>query len=157
MAIKTYQLSLDELSDTFFLEGICSPLEDFELAFQLNQKWGSQFFRSSKDIDFPALNAFFSRFVWENELEGVQAEFYANKFQQTVLDHKNLTRTLFDTPHRKEVYLLPEFKQLDFILKVNEQSKLESLKACLMELPSVSLHYTLNQDNIRNQLHLIFD
>ena len=156
-AFKTYQLSLSDISDTYFLEGICSALEDFELAFQLNKSLGSCFYRVSKDIDFPAEEAFFSRYVWETEREGVYAELYSNKYQKPIPHTENLKNILFDAPHLKEVYLLPEFKQLDFILKVNEQSILELLKATLQELALVSLHYTLNQKKIRNQLHLIFD
>lgn len=156
-AFKTYQLSLNEISDAYFLEGICSTLEDYQLAFQLNKIVGSHFYRVSEDIDFPAVDAFFSRYVWETEREGVHAELYTNKYQKTITHHKNLKNILFDAPHLKEVYLLPEFKQLDFILKVNEQSILEMLKAALQELAAVSLHYTLNQEKIRNQLHLIFD
>ena len=156
-ADKTYHLSLNELSDTYFLEGICSSLEDFELAFQLNKKLESCFYRVSKDIDFPSMDAFFSRYIWETEREGVYAELYANKYQKPITHTKNLKNTLFNAPHLKEVYLLPEFKQLDYILKVNEQSVLELLKAALQEHPAISLHYTLNQEKIVNQMNLIFD
>ncbi|MGA1029557.1 MAG: IPExxxVDY family protein [Flavobacteriaceae bacterium] len=154
---KTYQLSLDELHDTYYLEGICSTLEGFELAFYLNQNAGSYFYRAPEDIDFPTANAFFSRFIWESEAEGRVAEFYANKYQAVLPSSQNLNDTLLDTPNLKEVYLLPEFKQLDFVLKVNDLVRLENIKSVLHDLSSVSLHYTIELNKIKNQMNLIFD
>ena len=64
---------------------------------------------------------------------------------------------MFDTPNRKEVYLLTEFKQLDFIIKVNDRITLNKIRSALKKLSNISLHFTIEDDTIQKQLHLIFD
>lgn len=154
---KTYQLDTENFNDTFFLEGVCSSDEDYQIAFQLNQILDSSFYRSKQDLDFHNTNVFFSRFIWEKETEGIIAEMFSNKFQKVLSSKEKLNNTLFDTPNRKEVYLLTEFKQLDFIIKVNDRITLNKIRSALQKLSNIALHYTIENDKIQNRLHLIFD
>ena len=154
---KTYQLDTKNFNDNFLLVGICSSKEDHQIAFQLNQILDSSFYRSKQDLDFPNKNVFFSRFIWEKETEGVIAEIFSNKFQKVLSTKEKLSYTLFDTPNRKEVYLLNEFKQLDFIIKMNDRITLNKIRSALQKLSNISLHFTIENDKIQNRLHLIFD
>ena len=95
--------------------------------------------------------------IWEKETEGIIAEMFSNKFQKVLSSKEKLNNTLFDTPNRKEVYLLTEFKQLDFIIKVNDRITLNKIRSALQKLSNIALHYTIENDKIQNQLHLIFD
>ena len=154
---KTYQLETKNFNDNFLLVGICSSKEDHQIAFQLNQILDSSFYRSKQDLDFPNTNVFFSRFIWEKETEGVIAEIFSNKFQKVLSTKEKLSYTLFDTPNRKEVYLLTEFKQLDFIIKVNDRITLNKIRSALKKLSNIALNFTIEDDTIQKQLHLIFD
>ena len=90
---KTYQLDTENFNDTFFLEGVCSTDEDYQIAFQLNQILDSSFYRSKQDLDFPNTNVFFSRFIWEKETEGIIAEMFSNKFQKVLSSKEKLNNT----------------------------------------------------------------
>ena len=45
----------------------------------------------------------------------------------------------------------------DFIIKVNDRITLNKIRSALKKLSNIALHFTIEDDKIQKQLHLIFD
>jgi hypothetical protein len=60
----------------------------------------------------------------------------------------------------KKLYLMPEFKQVDFFLKIEDESESISDKVLLRkikEIPQVSTAYSIDFHQIKSKENLIFD
>ena len=154
---KTYFLEDTLQSETYHLLAIHTTLEDYQLAFEINRLTGSQFKRTKKDIDLPQKNAFFARFKWIDNKTEQEYDFFTNKYLNVIQNNDLKKNTLFEQPIVKEVYLIPEFKTINFFIKTNNLDNLSLLKIKLKQLNSLIMVYTLPPLKTRNQLNLIFD
>lgn len=156
MAIKRHLLTIEEDAKTLYVTAIHSEAEDYQLAFNLNKRFNTFFKRSKQDI-CNSQKIFFSRFIWENHAYDTQFTLLSNKKQiETTVPSIN-NNALFDLPLRNQVYLFPEFKQVDFFIVSNDQTAKEALLKSLKLLPIVSTAYPVSVAQFKNRSHLIFD
>ncbi len=154
---KTYFLEDTLQSETYHLLAIHSVLEDYQLAFEINRLTGSQFRRTKKDIDLPQKNAFFARFKWIDNKTDQEYDLFTNKYSKIIQNNDLKKNTLFEQPIVKEVYLVPDFKTINFFIKANNLEYLSQLKIKLKQLNSLIMVYFLPPLKTRNTLNLIFD
>ncbi len=137
----------DEIAEAFFenarVLGIMAPVKNYQFVWQINQRLGYTF-RLNNDIEIElrkkTRNYFFS--------------IYEYRVPQTTTCY-----FLYHNQHMGE-YLLPEFRNIDFIwlIQADEwiEEEVEMLKESIRKIPSVQFLNELSVDKIKNKQHLIF-
>ena len=157
-------LSIDfEYDYDFFLIGICSPLKEYHISYQLNKELNSYFERSNEDIAMVYSDglekAYFPLYeYWDDQYQN-QWYLIANKCQINCSDQNQ--GTIFDgfiQNRKKTKYLVPENTKVDYYLQVHgiltEDSKIELLKIIKNLDRIVSVH-EIDISELRSKENLI--
>lgn len=157
-----HKLTINDFDDVDYqLIAIHSPLESYRLAFLLNQKLPILLSKNSSEIQiyFKKTEAFFERYTFENEEEDSIWELIENKDEITSLE-TNLKDDLFvDEPIQSttKVYLLPEFKKVDFLLKIqNSMVNIKEIVDNIITIDKITSAYLINSEQIKSKNNLIF-
>lgn len=147
MAIQRLELDTQEIIENFFedsrLLGIVTTVKDYRFCWNLNNMLGINF-RINHDFEINLRRRkrqyFFSVYEY-HEPNGVLCHYLYNN--------------LYDGE-----YLLPEFKNLDFLwLMKNDavtETYLSQIKTLLLSIPEVQLITELTNEKIKNKEYLIF-
>jgi len=114
-------------------------------------------FRRQEDITINTIDASFYLFKWENSFIDIKTILFSNKYKHYAKQVKSNKNILFNLPLRNEVYLFPEFKQVDFFIKSNHLETIQLLIKPLNSWSAITMIYEIPSDKIKNQLNLIFD
>lgn len=113
--VKNY--ILDEIDkEDFSLIAIHSSCEPYYLAFLLNSKCHCQFAKKKKEGT--EANHYFENYEWIDPIKDIEIRLFSNrylKFQNDVLKGSSL----FDLPETKELYLMQDLKEVDYIIKID--------------------------------------
>ena len=132
----------EEFFENSFLMGIVAPVKDYMFSWQVNNKLGFKFrINNSLEIQLRKKNRNYFFSVYEYPEPGGSTVHY-----------------LYNNQNDGE-YLLPEFKQLDFLWLIKgEELNKEELKKLLLSvklIPGVLLVNEMTNEKIKNKQHLI--
>lgn len=162
MQMKVLKLSLSEFDAIDYnLIAIHTSLEDYRLAFFLNQKLPILLSKSSEFLEFKTSNgtAFFSKFSYEMKDREEEWTLIENKDEMD-MGIKDDAVDLFS--HQKEkinsnVYLLPELKKVNYFLKIeNAFLPLNEIVSHLNKIAQISTAYVVDVPNLNSKNNLIF-
>ena len=160
MAVRKLSLSDFDAID-YDLIAIHTSLDDYRLAYFLNQKLPILLSKSSEFLEFKTSNgiAYFSKFSFvEKDTEE----------EWTLIENKDeLLDIVYDIPvdlfsQKKEkitsnVYLLPEFKKVNYFLKIeNTNLRLIEILSHLNSIHQIATAYVVDVDNLKSKNNLIF-
>ncbi|MFD0977339.1 IPExxxVDY family protein [Salinimicrobium gaetbulicola] len=162
--MPAYKLVLDEVfEESYKLIAIHCSVEEYKLAFLLNKYLNLKLARSRKDIDFQieGMRILFALYTYEDQLKYCTFSLVSNVSKAEFKSNAN-SNSLFGIKETtfKKSYLLPEFKKVDFFLKIEEEIEGVSEKLLLekiKEIPQVSLAYSIEAHQIKSKENLIFD
>lgn len=154
----------DDLGEEFTLIAIHCSEEAYKMAFLLNKQLSLQLHRRNVDLDFSenGLDISFPLFEFENHTSYTTYFLVANK-HKSVIAHTSSSGSLFGDEIQEEVvttYLLPEYKKVDFFLKIiSERGAVSEKKinTLLNEIQQVISAYSIHKEAIKNSHNLIFD
>ena len=137
-------------------------LQDYKLAYLLNNHLGYKFKRVVPDLDYviEGKKAFFSSFEYEDSKNLINWYLIKNKYKVKSVEKQSLG--LFQTEvgfTSSYVYLQPEVKEADFILKVQGdflESKLKSMLQQINKIEGVVTVYTVDTVKLNHKEYLIF-
>lgn len=159
-----HKLHLDEFEETkFHLIAIHTSLEDYRLAYFINQKLPIGLSKCKNEIQIRVKNGEtqFVRYVYEHEKKDIQWNLIQNKneiFHKIKIGNQGLfaeTQNSFAS----KVYLLPEFKKVDYFLKIentNNSIEIAEITTLLNTIERVTTAYTIEFENIKSKNNLIF-
>lgn len=162
MAIHKLDLSeFDEID--YFLIAIHTPLEDYRLAFFINQKLPVNLGKSKNEIQININEGEtnFSRFYHYDTEKAISWNLIQNK-SGVVNQNKNNNQNLFSNTTLEvltKVYLLPEFKKVDYFLKIEQSEEIINIlkiQRLLNSIESISTVYTIDTNKIKSKNNLIF-
>lgn len=158
------KLNLDEFDEIdYFLIAIHSSLEDFKLAYLINQKLPVLLSRNNDDVTVLVKEgeAFFSKYSYQNESTNEKWSLIQNKNDVRLQQKYGNQLLLLDSSVEisRAVYLIEEHKKVDYFLKIenncvttNTQLILEQLK----QIKRITAVYRLIPENIKSKNNLIF-
>ena len=158
------KLELDEFDAIdYSLIAIHSSVEDYRMAFLLNQHLPIILHKNKKPFSLTAKDKriAFDYFQYENPATDVNWMLMPNK-NEYVVRKKSTGQNLFlDTQVEiaTRVYLLPEFKKVDYFLKIEHQDHVDILHEVLdkiNEIPQISAVYLVDSAKIKSKNNLIF-
>lgn len=156
-----HKLLVDDFyDDSFSLIAIHCRLEDYRLAYLLNKHLNINLLRKRQDLDYKYFAASYSIYEWEDKKQMITWNLVSNvcKKEEDSLQSSgslfNVQQTILKTYH-----LLPEFKKVDFFIKITSDDEHEDerqLITTLQGIPQLITCYGVNTDRIKSKDNLIF-
>ena len=147
----------------YSLIAIHTTLEDYRLAYFINQKLQVNLNKSLKEIEISIKEgqAGFSRFHFYEKEKQITWDLIQNK-NKVIQQRKEEALNLFSNDTIEvttKVYMLPEFKKVDYFLKIenNEENlNLSKIQNELHTIDNISLLYIVDTNKIKSKNNLIF-
>lgn len=160
--MKVIKLSLSEFDAVDYdLIAIHTSLEDYRLAYFLNQKLPILLSKSNETIAFETQNgvANFSKFSYSIEETHEEWTLIENK-DELIKSEAIISKDLFSEEQpiiASTVYFLPELKKVDYLLKIeNTFLNTADIISHLNKIPQLSTAYLVDIENIKSKNNLIF-
>ena len=162
--MATHKLDLGDFDEIdYYLIAIHTSLEDYRLAYYINQRLPINLSKSKDEVQISVKEGEtnFSRFYYYDNENAVSWNLIQNKSEVLQLNQGS-TQNLFSNISMEistKVYLLPEFKKADYFLKIdNTQDCMNALniKKHLTEIETVSTVYSVDTNKIKSKNNLIF-
>lgn len=158
-----HKLTLDDFEEADYqLIAIHTTIEDYRLAYFINQKLPILLYRNKKEIQtaFEQKKTAFSRFTFEDKEKDIWWNLIENKKELDV-PQKNKVQNLFNENQEftTTLYFLPEFKKVDFFFKIESEEQQINLSEIIFKLKNidtVSTVYHVTKNQIKSKNNLIF-
>ncbi|MGC4040788.1 MAG: IPExxxVDY family protein [Flavobacterium sp.] len=162
--MAVHKLHIDEFDEIDYqLIAIHTSLEDYRLAYFINQKLPIILKKSDCNIQISNKEGEtqFTRFIFEDEKGGISWDLIQNQ-NEIVLSSASSNQGLFaesDNNFSSKVYLIPEFRKVDYFLKIeNAAESFDVLKVTneIKKIDAISTVYPVDVENIKSKNNLIF-
>lgn len=156
--MQVYALEMDDFcEEPYSLIGIHSTLEDYKLAYLINQNLNTRFYKAIKDLEFKRdkKKASFSIYNYENTNEGFDWFLIANSYRR---ENQTVSNELLLTSETK-TYLIPEKKKVDFFLKICGDSEYDFVMKTIQKIiniENVITAYSIDKNTLKSRDFLIF-
>ena len=159
-----HKLDLGEFDEIdYYLIAIHTSLEDYRLAFFINQKLPINLSKSENEIQINIKEGEtnFSRFYYNDIESTITWNLIQNK-NEVVQYKKGNTQNLFSDVTMEvaiKVFLLPEFKKVDYFLKIennDDAMDVSKIQLLLNTIDSISTVYIVDTNQIKSKNNLIF-
>jgi hypothetical protein len=153
---KVHTIDFDFDHD-YTLIGIHSMLEDYHMAFYLNQELNLYLSRYKDDLDFKSRNCSFSLYTFDDEVTFTNWSLISNKYA-SVNDLALEYRNLFEEETRIS-YLIPEKRRVDYFIKVyglEDDQRLNTTLQKINRIHKVITSYSIDVMELKSRDNLIF-
>ncbi len=160
MAVR--KLSLDDFfeEEQYALIGIHCNIEDYRLAFLLNQALDLKLKRKQEDVCNPSQNSNFSIFEWYDEKQLITYSLVSNACKVHSNNLAAELNSLFsnDTINTKTHYLVPEYKTVNYLLKIETefQNREKIILNKTLKISQIITAYSIVATNLKSKENLIF-
>ena len=138
------------------LIGINSTLEDYRLAYYLNNELSINLKRQPYNIDFKDKNSSFTYYNFDCAISFTNWSLVANK---NTFNVKNNNKANLFNEESKISFLINEKKEIDYFLKIFGDLDSKSLSSILIKLkkiPGLLASYKINPTSLKSKDYLIF-
>ncbi len=153
----------DFVEEDYHLIALHTSLEDYRLAYFLNRELGIGLSKSKSDIPLQVkgMKTSFIRFTFEDEKKLIQWDLVQNKNEIENIENITTTDLFSNTKNSfsSSVYLLPEYKKVDFFVKIENADKeidLDEVMVQISKIDAVNLVYSVAKNKIKSKNNLIF-
>jgi hypothetical protein len=157
-----HKLIVDDFSDdTYSLMAIHCTLEDYRVAFLLNQHLNINLRRKPKDLDFKYIASSYSIYEWEDINQLITWNLVSNVCKKEE-DSLVSTGSLFKSQSKiiKSHNLIPEYKKVNYLLKIDNDDNVINEKTLIhkiQEIPQIAAIYSIDVKLLKSKNNLIFD
>lgn len=159
-----HKLDLDEFDEIdYYLIAIHTTLEDYRLAYFINQHLPINLSKSKEEIQISIKEGEtqFSRFYFNDEVNFISWNLIQNK-NEVIGQKEIINQDLFSNSSQEvatKVFLLPELKKVDYFLKIESDEddvKITDIIKKLKTIKSLSTVYVVDTETIKSKNNLIF-
>jgi len=158
---KVYIEEFEE--DDYYIIAIHTSLEDYRLAYFINREIAIHLSKNDSDIQSQVKEGetSFARFTFEDEKNDIKWNLVQNK-NEIEGKENTITQDLFsnsDSSFSSSAYLLPEYKKVDFFLKIENAEKdinITEIVSKISTIDSIKMVYNVDKDKIKSKNNLIF-
>lgn len=158
---KVYIEEFEE--DDYYIIAIHTSLEDYRLAYFINRDIAIRLSKNDSDIQSQVKEGetSFARFTFEDEKNDIKWNLVQNK-NEIEGKENTITQDLFsnsDNSFSSSAYLLPEYKKVDFFLKIENAEKdinITEIVSKISGIDSIKMVYNVDKDKIKSKNNLIF-
>lgn len=161
--MATQKIYIHEFEESDYeVIAIHTTLEDSRLAYHINRQLEVLLARSEEDLQIQVKDGLtgLSRFEFYDEAQFITWNLVQNKSEITHVTSG--AGDLFASLQEEittTVYLLPEFKKVDYLLKIEnleDDLDLEAIVKKISDIEWVSLAYCIDKDKLKSKHNLIF-
>ena len=162
--MAVHKLDFEDFDEiNYQLVAIHTSLEDYRLAYFINQKLPINL-RSNKNeihINIKEGETNFSRFYYYDKEKEISWDLIQNK-NEVIQQKKESSQNLFSNLNMEvstKVFLLPEFKKVDYFLKIEnteEVMDIKEIQLLLNTIENISTAYSVDTHKIKSKNNLIF-
>ena len=162
--MAVHKLDFEDFDEiNYQLLAIHTSLEDYRLAYFINQKLPINL-KINKDeihINIKEGETNFSRFNHYDKEKEISWDLIQNK-NEVIQQKKNNNQNLFlniDMEVSTKVFLLPEFKKVDYFLKIENTEEvldIKEIQLLLNTIEQISTTYFVDTNKIKSRNNLIF-
>jgi hypothetical protein len=159
-----HKLDLDEFDEIdYYLIAIHTTLEDYRLAYFINQHLPTNLSKSKEEIHISIKEGEtqFSRFYFNDDDNFISWNLIQNK-NEVVGNKEIINQDLFSNSAQEvatKVFLLPELKKVDYFLKIESDEddvKISDIIKKIKNIKSLSTVYVVDTETIKSKNNLIF-
>lgn len=156
--MQIHSLGLEDFyEDNYTLIGIHTALEDFKLAYLLNNNLNTRFSRASFSLDFETGHnkASFSIYDYTNEKYDYEWYLIANSYKEERINAQDTLALSTETI----TYLIPEKKRVDYFIKIVGERNDLLIKRTMDRINAMSqivTSYTIDTNTLKSKEFLIF-
>ena len=154
MVKKIHYIDIDEESEKEYWIAVHTTYEGFQLAYFINKNGLLKLRRSNNDIKNYLDEGVFNIFEFTDKINQKYCNLISNKCVLENFSNSINNNTLFNVPERNELYLLKEFKHVDFFIKSNDKELHNFIHKELLIMPMVSLVYVIPEKIMSKNLIL---
>lgn len=161
MNMALHKLVVDDFYDTAFsLFAVHCRLEDYRFAYALNRYLNLRLQRSKQDLDVNYFSSSYSVYEWEDEVNYTRWHLMLNVCKKEE-DALQSSGSLFNDKQKvlKTYHLIPELKQVDFLIKVESDAdnvNEPKILLALQKIPQLITAYSVDKESIKSKDCLIF-
>jgi len=149
--MKTFKLELEDFIDNDFeLLAIHTTLESYHLAYHINNVFNTRFIRADTipDFDFYEFKDEKNQSLWNLVAnKGIQEKDQISKAQDT----------LFLEEKSKRIYLLPEYKKVDYLVKIEQNTNnIQNMILKMNAIPQIITTFAIDVPKLKSKNNLIF-
>ena len=145
--VKSY--ILDEIEeDDFSLIALHSSCEAYYLAFLLNSNCQCQFAQKKKKKEGAEADHIFESYEWIDPIKGIEIRLFSNRYLKFQKDVQKGS-SLFDLPETKELYLMQDSKEVDYIIKIDSGIDDLVMIDSIESIDQVSYRYLIDQSQLK--------
>ena len=150
--IKNY--ILDEIDeDNFSLIAVHSSCEAYHLAFLLNSECQCRFTQTKFKKKGLPTDSYFVTYEWIDLIKGIEIRLFSNRCLK-FRDKLQKGSGLFDIPETKELYLVKDLKDVDYIMKIDSGIEGQTMIEKMEPINQVSYRYLVDQRKLKVDLSL---
>lgn len=160
--MAVHKLILDDFFEeaSYTLIAIYCAVEDYRLAYLLNNYLKIHLTRKPSDLDYNNGIATFSIFEWEDPKYLTTWNLVHNVCKSEVYQRVN-QQSLFDSEEKitKIFYLIPEYKQVNYFLKIDNElddAQKKLIIDAIIIIPQISTAYSVDGNQLKSKNNLIF-
>ena len=150
--VKNY--FLDEIAaDNFSLIAVHSSCEAYRLAFLLNSECQCRFTHTKFKKEGLVADCYFITYEWIDLIKGIEMRLFSNRCLK-FRDKLQKGSGLFDIPETKELYLVQDLKDVDYIIKIDSGIEGQTMIEKMESIDQVSYRYMIDQSKLKVDLSL---
>jgi len=157
-----HKLLVDDFCDTAFsLIAIHCRLEDYRMAYALNKHLNLKLKRCPVDLDIDNFSSSYAVYEWQEHQAYTSWHLISNSCRKEE-DALQSSGSLFQGQQRilKTYHLIPELKQVDFLLKIQSEAlevNERKIVLGLQQIPQVITAYSIEEESIKSKDCLIIN
>ena len=157
-----HKLLVDDFSDeNYSLLAIHCTIEDYRVAYLLNQYLNINLVRKAQDLDFKYIAASYSFYEWEDKNQLVTWNLVSNVCKKEE-DSLTSTGSLFKSQNKiiRTHNLIPEYKKVNYLLKIYNDGNFINEKTIIhkiQEIPQIAAVYSIDVTQLKSKDNLIFN
>jgi hypothetical protein len=148
-------------NETYSLLAIHCTLEDYRVAYLLNQYAHINLKRKPQDLDFKYIDSSYSIYEWEDKNNQTTWHLVSNV---CIKEENSLTSSgsLFTTQNKivRTHNLIPELKKVNYLLKINNDGNFINEKTIInkiQKIPQIVAVYNIDVSQLKSKDNLIFN
>ncbi len=151
-----HRISEDFYEDSYTLIALHSSLEDYAIVYALNLYFKSKFVRLRKDLSI-AEYMIFPVFEWKDKLNDRYWTLVSNRS----LEKEQISRTGLFKEEATFItnYLLPEYKDVDYFIKIEhdeDETFADEIIKSLLKVEKIRTAYAIETNKLKSKNNLIY-
>jgi hypothetical protein len=157
-----HKLLVDDFyNDTFSLLAIHCTIEDYRVAYLLNQYLQIKLKRNPQDLDFEYVAASYAIYEWEDKSHQMTWSLVSNVCKKEE-DSLISTGSLFDAQSKivRTHNLIPEYKKANYLLKIDNDGNFINERTIIhniQEISQIAAVYSIDVSQLKSKENLIFN